>query len=410
METNILRVKIPPVFKELVEPHRYKSYFSGRGAAKSWSFARVLAAMATQRKLRILCTREFQSSIRESVHRLITDQIDSMGLREYYTIQRDSITSTIGSEFIFKGLRFNIQEIKSTEGVDICWVEEAQSVSEDSWSIIIPTIRKEGSEIWLSWNTGETSDATYKRFVENPPDDCVSKKISWRDNPYFPLVLEKERAYLERVDPESYDHIWEGNPLAISEARIFKGKFVIDEFEAPDDARFYYGCDWGFSNDPTTLVRSYIIERELFIDFEAWGLAVEFDEIPELFESVPGARDWRIKADCSRPDTISYIQRKGFDIVPAMKWGIGTDKIGMNKKGSVKEGIQYLRNFEKIHIHQRCKHTQQEFKLYSYKVDKDGEILPIIIDANNHCIDALRYAHDFKIKGGIDWEAFLGED
>lgn len=354
----------------------------------------------------MLCTRELQSSIKESVHRLLSDQIEIMGLNHLYTIQRDSIVSSIGSEFIFKGLRFNIQEIKSTEGIDIAWVEEAQSVSEESWSILIPTIRKEGSEIWLSWNTGEAADATYRRFVENPPDDCINKKVSWRDNPFFPSTLEKERAYLERVDPMAYDHIWEGNPLSISDACIFKGKFVIDEFEAPHDTRFYMGADWGFSSDPTTLVRSYILGNDLWIDYEAYGVGVELDEIPELFDSVPGAREWKIKADNSRPDTISHVRRKGFDIVSALKWPSGP-----GKKGSVREGIEFIRKFEKVHIHQRCIHTAQEFKLYSYKVDpRTSEVLPVIIDKNNHIVDALRYAYDRKIKGGVDWSDVVGEN
>jgi phage terminase large subunit len=404
--SNKVRIKIPPCFKELVEPHRYKSYYGGRGGAKSWAFSRVLSAVATQRKLRVLCTRELQSSIKESVHRLLSDQIEVMGLGHLYTVQRDSIVSSIGSEFIFKGLRFNIQEIKSTEGIDICWVEEAQSVSEESWAILIPTIRKEASEIWLSWNTGEASDPTYKRFVETPPEDCISKMVSYRDNPYFPATLEKERLYLQRVDPMAYDHIWEGNPLAISDACIFKGKFVVDDFVAPHGTRYYYGSDWGFATDPTTLIRSYIHNGDLWIDYEAYGVGVELDEIPELFDSVPASREGKIKADNSRPDTISHVRKKGFDIVPALKWPSGP-----GKKGSVREGIEFIRKFPVVHIHQRCIHTLQEFKLYSYKVDpRTNEVLPIIIDKHNHCIDAIRYAYDRNIKGGTDWTSFIGED
>lgn len=399
-----IRVKIPPRYQFLVEPHRYKSVYGGRGAARSWSFARVLIALAAARRLRVLCTREYQSSIRESVHQLLSRQIEVLGLEPFYTIHRDTIRSSVGSEFIFKGLQ-KPTEIKSMEDIDICWLEEAQTATNDSWEILIPTIRKEGSEIWLSWNTGEEKDATYQRFVVNPPDDCISIKATYRDNPYFPEILERERLYLQRVDPEAYDHVWEGNPRSISDACIFKNKFVVEEFEAPDGVRFYYGADWGFSTDPTTLVREYILGRDLYIDHEAYGVGVELDEIPELFSVVPGYKEWPIRGDNSRPETISYLRKQhGLRVEACDKWPAGA-----GKKGSVKDGIEYIRKFEKIHIHQRCKHTIDEFKTYSYKQDPNsGEVLPIIIDKNNHCIDAIRYGLDKKIRGGVDWSAVVG--
>jgi phage terminase large subunit len=399
-----IRISIPPFYKFMAEPHRYKSVHGGRGSARSWTFARLLAAVGAAQKKRILCTREYQSSIRESVHQLLSKQIELLGLSRFYTVQRDSIRSTAGTEFIFKGLRSNPTEIKSTEGIDICWVEEAQSVSDESWEILIPTIREANSEIWLSWNTGETSDPTYKRFVTNVPDDCVSVQATWRNNPYFPDTLEKERLYLQRVDPQAYDHVWEGNPLSISDACIFKGKFEEAEFEAPDGMRFFYGADWGFSQDPTVLTRSYMLNNNLYIDHEAYGVGVELDQIAELFDNVPDSRRWKIKADNSRPDTIKHVRNKGFDIVPCLKWPSGP-----GKKGSVREGIEFIRKFVRIYVHTRCKHTLQEFKAYSYKTDsKSGEVLPLIIDANNHCIDSIRYAYDQKIKGGVDWSAVVG--
>jgi phage terminase large subunit len=393
-----------------MEPHRYKNYWGGRGGAKSWSFARALTSLAAARPLRILCTREYQSSIRDSVHKILSDQIYSLGLSQYYDITRDSLKSQVGSEFIFKGLQHST-EIKSTEGVDICWVEEAQSVSEESWKILIPTIRKPGSEIWMSWNTGEEEDPTYQRFVTNPPDDMVGGKVGWQDNPWFPEVLELERLYLLRVDPDAYDHIWEGNPKKISEACIFKGKFVVDEFEAPHGTRFYYGGDHGFSNDPATLIRCFIKDRHLYIDYEAYDIGVELDDLPKLYEGgtsedgkrvwegIPDAKLWPIRFDNSRPETISHVKRKGFRAESCLKWPAGP-----GKKGSVIEGIEFIRKFEKIHIHQRCKHTAQEFKLYSYKVDKlTGAILPLIVDKHNHCIDALRYSLDRMIHAQVSF-------
>ena len=141
----------------------------------------------------------------------------------------------------------NIAEIKSTEGIDICWVEEAQVVSDASWQVLIPTVRKPDSEIWLSFNTGQADDPTYKRFVLNPPPDSIVRKVNYYDNPFHSDVMEKERQYLLKVDPESHNHVWLGNPLMISDACIFKGKFRLDRFETPEDVQLLFGADFGFS-------------------------------------------------------------------------------------------------------------------------------------------------------------------
>ena len=384
-----------------MEPHRYKSAYGGRGSGKSWAVADTLLIMGVQKKLRILCTRELQSTIADSVHKLLSDEISRLGLQEKYGIQKNIIIGTTGTEFIFKGLRFNIHEIKSLEGVDICWVEEAQSVSEESWEILIPTIRKDGSEIWLSWNTGEITDATYQKFVVHPPPDCVSVLVNWKDNPYFPNTLNKERLYCKKVDPDVYENIWEGKPLFLSDALVFKGKFTIGEFEAPKNARFLYGADWGFSQDPTVLLRCYIIENNLYIDHEACGIGVELEDIPALFDSVPDSRDHKIIADSSRPETISFIKGKGFIIRPCTKKS-------NTQGGYVRDGIEHIRKFEKIFIHPRCKNVINEFQHYSYKKDRNGNILPELEDRFNHTIDALRYALEDKIRGAIDWVRVVG--
>lgn len=395
LETEVV---IPSVYKFLFEPYRYKSAYGGRGAARSWSFARALLVLAIQKKLRILCTRELQSSIADSVYRLLCDQINICGLSSKYRIMSNGITSVTGSEFILnKGLRFNITEIKSMEGIDICWVEEAQSVSEASWETLIPTIRKNNSEIWLSWNTGEETDPTNQRFVVDKPPDCYSTKVSWRDNPYFPEVLNKERMWLEEVDPEAYDHIWEGNYLRIGESVIFRDKFIVGEFEAPYGTKFYYGADWGFSNDPTCLVRCFVADGNLYVDYCVHGVGIEMEELPALFDNVPGSRDNIIRADSARPETISFVRRKGFSIVSCQKWN-----------GSVQDGISHMRMYNKIYVHSRCQAVIDEMKHYSYKRDKKtGEVLPVVVDKFNHAIDALRYALESKIKGEIDWIAVV---
>lgn len=203
---------LPKPFAPLLEPKRYKIYHGGRSGGKSWAFARVLLLLAMQRHIRVLCVREFMVSIRESVHKLLCDQIESLGLNSFYEVTRDGIRCTItGSEFIFKGMHNNTQSIKSTEGVNICWVEEAQTVSDASWEALIPTIRMPQSEIWLSLNPRYASDATYRRFVTSPPDDdMVRVRVLWSDNPFHPEVLEKERIKLERDDPAAYRHVWLG--------------------------------------------------------------------------------------------------------------------------------------------------------------------------------------------------------
>lgn len=375
-------IEFPDPFQPLFQPARYKVFYGGRGAGRSWSCARALLLMGVAKQLRILCARETQLSIADSVHKLLGEQVDILELSNFYDVQKSRIIGMNGTEFLFKGIKHNPQEIKSTEGVDVAWVEEAQAVSENSWNILIPTIRKDNSEIWITFNPGEEADPTYQRFVLNPPPGAVVKKVNWHDNPWLPKVLRDEMEYLRRVDYDAYLHVWEGEPCTISDAVIFRGKFTVEPFDTPADARFYFGADWGFSQDPTTLVRAFVRDKSLYIDHEAYGIGVDIDKTPALFDRVPESRKWPIYADSARPETISYMRRAGFNISAAEKWS-----------GSVEDGIAFLRSFERIVIHERCKHAAEEARLYKYKVDaRTGEVLPVIVDANNHVIDALRYA------------------
>lgn len=392
-----MQVTFPTAYKELFRPHRYKVYYGGRGGGKSWQFARALILLGYDRKLRILCTREIQRSISDSVHKLLTEQIDALGLGYFYAITRDSIKGANGTEFIFKGLHANSQEIKSTEGVDICWIEEAMSVSEDSWAVLIPTIRKEGSEIWVTFNPDSEKDPVYQRFLVNGASDAYIRKINYDENPYFPDVLRKEMEWLKSRDYQAYLHIWEGEVKRHSNALVFGDYFKVEEFDTPARTRFYHGADWGFANDPTTLIRCFIDGKRLYIDREAWGVGVEIDKTPALFDKIDTARRWPIKADCARPETISYMRRQGFKVSAAKKWA-----------GSIEDGIEFLKTFE-IVVHPRCKHTIDELNHYSYKIDKQtGDILPVIVDSWNHCLDALRYSMDRLINGKTgDWSALI---
>lgn len=212
----------PAKLQFLFQPIRYKVARGGRGSGKSWSFARALLQQAAAKPLRILCTREVQKSIKDSVHKLLCDQIQLMGLGSHYDVLETEIRGRNGSLFIFAGLaQHTVESIKSYEGVDIVWCEEAQAITKRSWDVLIPTIRKEGSEIWISFNPELETDETYQRFVANPPDDCVSALVNWRDNPWFSQVLEKERLHCQKTDPQNYPNIWEGECKPAVEGAIY---------------------------------------------------------------------------------------------------------------------------------------------------------------------------------------------
>lgn len=220
-------IKFPKVFKKLRDKIRYKVMYGGRGSSKSWSVARQLLLMGANAPLRVLCTRELQKSIKQSVHKLLSDQIAAMGLSSFYSITDSSIKGMNGTEFIFMGIRHNTEEIKSTEGVDVCWIEEAHSLTESSWDIIDPTIRKEGSEIWVTFNPRFKFDFIYQKFVVNtPPDDSWVCKVNHDDNPYFPEPLRKQMETMKSQDFEKYEYVWEGNLKQLAEGAIF-GKQMI---------------------------------------------------------------------------------------------------------------------------------------------------------------------------------------
>lgn len=216
-------IEFPQKLRVLFEAKRYKVAHGGRGGAKSWGFARALLILGAQRKLRILCTREVQKSIKDSVHKLLGDQIQALGLGAFYEVQNTIVKGANGTEILFAGLSdLTAESIKSFEGVDIVWCEEAQAISKRSWDILIPTIRKEGSEIWISMNPDLDTDETWVRFVENPPPDAAVISINYPDNPWFPDVLEKERLHALATMPRAdYENIWEGKCRTAAEGAIY---------------------------------------------------------------------------------------------------------------------------------------------------------------------------------------------
>jgi phage terminase large subunit len=386
-----MNLEFPAVFLPLFDQEaRFYVSDGGRGGGRSWSFARFLLIKGAQEKHRILCAREFQTSIRDSVHRLLSDQVEALGLSAFYTITQAAIVGVNGTEFLFKGLHHNVSEIKSMEGITYCWVEEAEKVSAESWDFLIPTIRAPGSKILVTFNPYRESDPTYQRFILNPAPGTVRMRAGYRENPWFPEILRSEMEHDKNSNPDRYLWVWEGQCLGISDAQIYRGKYVIESFDEPDkQTELLYGADWGFAKDPSTLIRCWIKGKKLYIDHEAYGVGVEIDKTPALFDQVPDARRWPSYADCARPETISYMVRNGYPMMkPAKKWA-----------GSVEDGIAYLRGFNRIFIHTSCKHTYEEFRLYSYKTDSNnGDVLPVIVDKHNHGIDALRYSLDGYIR------------
>lgn len=406
-------IQLPEWAETIFEPHRYAIYWGGRGGGKSYAVAMALLALGASKPLRILCARQYMNSLADSSHQLLADMINQMGLDEFYTVQREGIFGRNGTAFIFKGLHHNVQSIKGLSGLHIAWVDEAQMLSESSWEVLIPTMREPGSRIIATLNPNMEEDPTYKRFLAgNAPPDALIKKVSWYDNPFFPLELKKELEYLRRVDTDAYLHVWEGECRQHSAAQILNGKWIIEDFDEPNPGWGnhytgdvpdgpYYGADWGFSVDPNTLIRCWIFRKTLYIEYEAYGVGIEINDTPEFFERVPGSRDHQIRADSARPETISHVKNAGFRIEGANKW-----------PGSVEDGIAVLRSFEKIIIHPRCKHVIQEARLWSFKVDRlTGDVMPKVAEGHDHCWDAIRYALDPIIMasrgGGVPFSTWV---
>lgn len=353
--------------------------------------------MAAQRPLRVLCARETQKSIRDSVKRLLDDKIAICGLTQFYDSIETEIRGANGSLFVFAGLRTNPDTIRSLEGIDIAWVEEAHSVSQASLNILIPTIRKPDSEIWFSYNPRDKKDPVDAMFRGGePPPNAIVRQVNWDDNPWFPDVLRAELEWDRSRDPDKFAHVWQGGYVVHSESRVFKN-WKIGEEDIPEGSRPYFGADWGFATDPSVLVRSWIIApKHLYIDAEAYRVGCEIDNTPALFDEIDDgqARHWPITADSARPETISYMRRNGYPhIVPAIKG-----------PGSVEEGVEFLKSYN-ITVHPNCKHVIDELTYYSYKVDKlTGEVLPILEDKKNNTIDSVRYSQE-SVRMGLVGES-----
>jgi phage terminase large subunit len=380
-----LKIKTPRWYKPFLQPSRYKGAYGGRGSGKSHAFGEaMIEAHVIDQTRRSVCVREIQKSLSQSVKRLLELKIQQMGVQSYFEVQETQIKSVHGDGLIiFQGMQNHTSDsIKSLEGYDCAWVEEAQSLSQRSLDLLRPTIRKPDSELWFTWNPRNSTDPI-DALLRGPnlPPSAIVKEVNFRDNPWFPDVLKAEMEYDRDRDPDKYKHVWLGSYLSNSEARVFRN-WTVEEFEAPEDATHRFGADWGFATDPTVLVRCHLIGRKLYVDYEAYMVGCEIVNTPDLFLTIPESEKWPIVADNARPETISHMKKNGFPkIMPAVKG-----------PKSVEEGIEWLKNYD-IVVHPRCQHTIDELSLYSYKTDPlTGNIIPVLEDKDNHVIDALRYA------------------
>ncbi len=401
-------LELPPKFDTIWTPSRYKAWHGGRGGAKSHSAAAALVTMGSVRPMRILCCREIQRSLSASVKQLLDDKIALLGLGHgpggngLYRSTERSIVGQNGTQFLFAGLRTNPDSIKSMEALDLAWIEEANTVSQTSLQLLTPTLRKPGSEIWATWNRRNKKDPVDNMFLGGtPPPRSIVTEVNWRDNPWFPDVLYEEMMWDKSRDHDKWLHVWEGHPIIRSEARVFQNWRVEDlDHLVPDGCVVRLGADWGFAVDPTVLVECYVFGRTLYFRREAYKVKCEIDETPSLFAGTDVREDdprWtnphghtgfqsvrdhtRIVADSARPETISYMAKRGFNIVRARKGA-----------GSVEEGVEFMKSYD-IVVHPDCVHVQDELAYYSYKEDPlTDEVLSILADRHNHTIDACRYA------------------
>jgi len=395
------RIELPPKLIPVFSGNaRYRGAYGGRGSAKTRSFAlmsAVRAYMFAEAGVSgvILGLREFMNSLEDSSMEEIKQAIRSVPwLNDYFDIgERYIRTKNRRVWYGFAGLRHNLDSIKSKARILIAWVDEAETVSEVAWQKLLPTVREGGSEVWVTWNPEKDGSPTDKRFRKDAPSEAKVVELNYADNPWFPDVLDQERlSDRDRLDDQTYAWIWEGAYRENSDAQVLSGKYRVAEFEPqPGWDGPYYGIDWGFSQDPTAGVKCWIHEGRLWVEYEAGKVGLENDDIASfMIQRLPGIEQHAVRADSARPETISHVKSKGRDGKrPCLPRLAGVEKW----KGSVEDGISHLRSYKEIVIHTRCAGVLKEARLYSYKVDRlTGDVLTDIVDANNHYMDAIRYA------------------
>jgi phage terminase large subunit len=388
--------QFPEKLAFLFEPHRYKVLHGGRGGAKSWGAARALVIQAAARPMRVLCAREFQNSINESVHQLLSNQIDELGLKAAFEVQDKRIIGRNGSEFIFSGLRHKIDSLKSTEGIDVCWVEEAQTVSNASWSKLIPTIRKDGSEIWVTFNPELDTDPTYQRFVLKPPADAKVVALNWSDNPWFPEVLRKEKDELAARDPDAYLNIWQGHTRQMLDGAVYakelraateEGRITRVPYDRTKPVHTFWDIGWA---DATSIWFAQALGLEYrVIDFMEMSQTKISDDLVSL-----QAKGYVYGTDYLPHDADSTTKGANGRTIAGMLRAAGRSVI-VQPRRDVAEGINAARTiFPQCYFdEEHCADGLNHLRHYRYDVDPDTKQFSRkpLHDEHSHAADAFRY-------------------
>ena len=393
MSSEIINIPTPRWALPFLEPMRYKGLKGGRSSGKSHFFAElVVEKMLLDPYLDFVCLREVQRSLQYSAKKLIEEKIESFGVQSLFNILDKQIyrldhRGERAGIIIFQGMQdHTARSLKSLEGFNYAWFEEASNISDRSLRLLRPTLRAEDSEIWFSWNPDQPTDPIEKFLVDNTPENAIVSHINFEQNLFCPQVAREEARIWFKNDPDSYGNVWLGDYATSADDQILGGKWKVDDFEIQSDWDGpYYGADWGFSTDPNVIVECYIDSKTniIYVSREIWGLHIEIDDTPKFFKKMCGCENYVIRADNARPEIVSYMKHKGYPFIQsAEKW-----------PGSIEDGISKLRSFLSIVLHVDCPKTVEECRLYKYKrVRLTDDVLPDIIDKNNHCIDALRYA------------------
>lgn len=387
--------EFPEKLEFLFRPARYKVAYGGRGGAKSWGFARALLLLGAHKSLRVLCGREIQKSIRDSVHQLLKDQISLLGLEGCYEVLEHEIRGRHNDTlFTFAGFKHNINNIKSAEGYDIVWFAEAQGSSKRTWEVLVPTIRKPGSEIWTDFNPDLDSDYVYKHFVLDPPPNAVVVKVNWSDNPWFPDVLDEERRAMLEKDPDAYQNVWEGFPRkyldgaiyanelrkAISEERITKVPYTAGK-------PVHTFWDLGFGDDTSIWFAQSIGFEFRLIDYYAnRGHALQH------YLEVLQSRGYVYGEDWLPHDAQSKTLGTGKSIEDMMR--AAGRRVMIAPRLSVDDGIAAARAiFNRCWFDEaRCADGLQCLQRYRYAIDQDGNAARRPLhDQWSHGADAFRY-------------------
>lgn len=397
MAKKIVKLQLPSKLNGLFKPKRYKVMFGGRGGGKSHGVAAALLVLGAKKPMRILCAREVQKSMRDSVHRLLKDKVIQLGLEHFYEITDFEIRGQNGTLIVFSGLQSHtVDSIKSFEGIDIVWVEEGHSVSKKSWDVLIPTIRKEGSEIWITLNPDMETDDTYQRFIATPSDDTWLCEINWRDNPWFPEVLNQERMKAKRVmSKEDYEHIWEGAPRMVSEGAIYRreiqdafnsGRVSLVPYEPSLPVHTVWDLGW---NDAMTIG---LVQRDL-----------TSVRVIGYIEDSHRTLDWYVA------ELEKYPYRWGTDFLPhdgrtrnfqtgksteEILYELGRRSVFVQNATSIEEGIRAARMlFPKVYFDKdKTGRLLECLKRYSRQIHvKTGAPMQPLHDEYSHGADMFRY-------------------